>query len=86
MLGFDPIQVFVTAEQTSDGNYKVSVKHEEITSERVLDKPTFARFREALGGTNPSVGTPELAGQPFTGPVSRRVLEDFGFAEFYRAA
>ncbi len=86
MLGLDPIQVFVTAEETSDANYKVGVKHEEITFERVLDKPTFVRFCEALGGTNPCVGTPELVGQRFTGPVSRRVLQDFGFAEFYRAA
>lgn len=53
---------------------------------RVLDERTFTRFREAMGGTNPIVGTPELVGKHFAGPVSRRVLEDFGFAEFYRAA
>ena len=86
MLGFEPIQVSIAVEKTSEGNYKVRVQHDEITSERVLDEKTFLRFREAVGGANPSVGAPQLLGEHFTGPVSRRVLEDFGFAEFYRAA
>ncbi len=85
MLGFEPIQVSVTAEKTSEG-YKVSVRHEEILSERIMDEPAFARFREAVSASNPSIGAPELVGEHFVGPVSRRTLEDFGFAEFYRAA
>jgi hypothetical protein len=86
MLGFEPIQVSIAAEKTSDGNYKVKLQQEEIFSERVLDEKTFQRFREAVGAANPSIGAPELVGQHFKGPLSRRVLEDFGFAEFYRAA
>ncbi len=85
MLGFDPIQVAVTAEKTSDG-YKVSVKHEDITSERVLDARAFERFREAIGDESGGAEAPELIGQHFSGPVSQKVLQDFGFSEFYRAA
>ena len=85
MLGFEPIKVTVTAEKISEG-YKVSVRHEDILSERVMDEQTFARFREAVSASNPSIGAPKLVGEHFAGPVSRRTLEDFGFAEFYRAA
>ncbi len=85
MLGFEPIKVTVAAEKTSEG-YKVSVRHEEILSERIMDEQTFGRFRQAVSASNPNIGTPELVGQHFVGPVSRRTLEDFGFAEFYRAA
>jgi hypothetical protein len=62
------------------------VQHNEITSERVLEEKTFSSFRKAVGEGNPGIGASGVAGKRFSGPVSLKMLEDFGFAAFYRAA